>query len=169
MKKNENIRDLLIDELSEIYNAENQIVKSLPALVKAADSDDLREAFQKHLDETKGQVERLNKIFEILEDNPKSKTCEAMEGLIHECAEATHQFSKSALRDAALISKAQRIEHYEISAYGTLRSFAKELDLDDVAKLLEETLNEEAKADKALTKIAEGTLLASGVNRKAHE
>jgi ferritin-like metal-binding protein YciE len=169
MKKKENMKDLLISELKDIYSAEEQIVKSLPNLVKAADSDDLKEAFQSHLEETKEQVERLDEIFEILQENPKGEKCEAMEGLIQECSDAIHQFPKSALRDAALISKAQRIEHYEISAYGSLRTFAKELDLKNIVNLLQATLDEEAHADKTLTKIAEGSLLTSGINRKAND
>lgn len=169
MKKKGNIRDLFIDELKDIYSAEEQIIKSLPSLIKAADSDDLKEALQTHLEETNKQVERLDKIFELLDVNAKGKKCEAMHGLILECSEAVNEFPKSALRDAAIISKAQRIEHYEISAYGTLRTFAKELDLEEIADLLKVTLDEESHADKTLTKIAEGTLLTSGVNRKAHE
>lgn len=103
-----------------------------------------------------------------MNEDPKGQACEAMQGLIQEASEPIHEFPKSALRDAALISKAQRIEHYEISAYGTLRTFAKELNFEEAAKLLQETLEEEANADKALTKIAEGSLIASGVNHKAN-
>jgi ferritin-like metal-binding protein YciE len=170
MKKKGNINDLFIKELKDIYSAEGQIVKSLPNLAKAADSEDLRDAFQSHLEETKEHVKRLNKIFDILQETPKGETCEAMHGLIQECSDTIHEFSKSALRDAALISKAQRIEHYEISAYGTLRTFAKELDLnDDVIDLLQETLREESSADKILTKIAEGSLMTTGINRKAND
>ena len=169
MKKKGNIKDLFIIELKDMHSAEEQIVKSLPNMVKAADSEDLKEAFQSHLKETQEQVERLNKIFEFLEESPKGETCKAMQGLIHECSDAIHEFPKSALRDAALISKAQRIEHYEISAYGTLRTFAKELDLNhSVIGFIEESLKEEGHADKTLTKIAEGSLLTTGVNRKAN-
>ncbi len=170
MKKKGNIKDLFVNELEDMYSSEQQIVKSLPNMIKAADSEDLKEAFQSHLEETQEQVERLNKIFEILDITPKSENCEAMQGLIQECSETIHEFPKSALRDAALISKAQRIEHYEISAYGTLRTFAKELELEDeVIDLLKETLQEESNADKTLTKIAEGSLMSTGVNRKAND
>lgn len=168
MKKQGNMTDLFLNELRDIYSAEEQIVKALPSVIKAADSGDLKEAFQKHLAETKEQVERLDAIFEMLEETHGKQTCEAMKGLIQECADAIQEFPKSALRDAAIISKAQRIEHYEISAYGTLRTFAKELDLDDAAQLLKQTLDEEAHADKTLSKIAEGSLMASGVNHKAN-
>lgn len=167
MKKQENMRDLFLEELRDIYNGEQQIINALPAVIKAADSDELKEAFQNHLEETHEHVERLEAIFKMMNEKPGKEICEAMKGLIHECSEAIHEYPKSALRDAAIISKAQRIEHYEISAYGTLRTFAKELDFKDAAKLLQATLDEEANADKTLTKIAEGSLLASGVNHKA--
>ena len=168
MKKRGNMWDLFLNELRDIYSAEEQIIKALPAMVKAADSDELKEAFQDHLKETKEQVVRLDSIFELLNESHGKETCEAMKGLIYECSEPIHELPKSALRDAAIISKAQRIEHYEISAYGSLRSFAKELNLDDTASLLQKTLDEEANADKKLSKIAEGSLLASGVNHKAN-
>lgn len=168
MKKNKNIKDLFISELNAIYNAEEQIVKALPHMIKTADSEDLKEAFENHLEETKDQIDRLKIIFKLLNENHNAEVCEAMQGLIQECSEATNEFPKSALRDAALISKAQKIEHYEISAYGTLRTFAKELELEEAASLLQETLNEEVTADKILTRIAEGGLIISGVNHKAN-
>lgn len=168
MKKKGNMRELFLEELREIYNAEEQILKALPVVIKACDSDDLKEAFQTHLEETREQVERLNTIFQELNESPGKKTCEAMHGLIQECSEPIHNLPKSSLRDAALICKAQRIEHFEISAYGTLRTFAKELELKNATDLLQETLDEEANADKTLTKIAEGSLIASGVNHKAN-
>lgn len=169
MKKNhKHIRDLFLDELSDVYNAEGQIIKALPSVIKAAENEELREALQTHFEETKGQVERLDQIYEILGEKHKREKCDAMEGLIEECSKAIHEFPKSAVRDAAIISKAQRIEHYEISAYGTLCAFAKELDLEDVKSLLHQTLDEEGHADKTLTKIGEGSLLASGVNHLAN-
>lgn len=167
MKKHENIRDLFVSELQDVYNAEEQIVKALPTVIKAVECEDLREAFENHLEETKGQVERLNEIFSLIEEKQGKKTCKAMKGLIDECSEAIDEFPKSSLRDAAIIAKAQRIEHYEIAAYGTLRTFAKQLELKEVVKLLKETLDEEGNADKSLTKIAEGGLLSCGVNQKA--
>lgn len=168
--KKENIKDLLISELKDIFNAEQQIVEALPKMIKAAESPDLQEAFRNHLEETKEQVKRLRKIFSFLKINEKDvETCEAMEGLVKEGEEAIENHPKSALRDADLIGKAQRIEHYEISVYGTLRTFAKELGFDDIVDLLQESLDEEANADKKLTKLAEGSILTAGINTKANQ
>lgn len=161
------IRNLLIDELHDILNAEEQIVEALSEMAQAAQSPELKEAFEGHLKETKGQIERLFKIFQLLKIERTEKPCKATRGLIRECREVIQELDKSTIRDAALISKAQRIEHYEISAYGTMRTFANELDLDEVANLLQETLDEEANADKKMTKIAMGGLFTSGVNQKA--
>lgn len=163
------LKGLLIDELHDILSAEEQIVSALPEMVKAAESPDLKEAFESHLKETKGQIQRLDKVFKLIKVPKKEKLCKAAKGLIEECKEVLKDFkTKSPVRDAALISKAQRIEHYEISAYGTMRTFASELDLDEVADLLQATLDEEANADEALTKIAEGGLFKSGVNLQAN-
>lgn len=165
-----NLKDLLIDELHGILSSEEQIVAALPEMARASNSPDLKHAFESHLKETKVQVQRLNKIFKLLKTEKKEKFCKATKGLIQECKEVLKDFkTKSPLRDAALISKAQRIEHYEIAAYGTVRTFAEELDLDDVAELLQETLDEEGNANKKLTKIAEGGLLKSGINHQAHK
>ena len=162
------LKDLLIDELHDILSCEEQIVEALPVMVKAADSTTLKEAFQSHLKETKGQIQRLEKIFKLLKIEKKEKFCKATKGLIQECQEVLKDFKlKSPVRDAALISKAQRIEHYEISAYGTVRTFATEMNLDEVADLLQETLDEEGSANKKLSKIAEGGLLKSGINHQA--
>lgn len=166
MKKD--FKGLFIEELQDIFSAENQIIKALPEMIEASDSPDLKKAFESHLKETKEQVHRLEKIFKLLKIEKKEKMCEAMHGLIQECKEVLKEFkTKSAIRDAALISKAQRIEHYEIAAYGTVRTFAKDLDLNEAADLLQATLDEEANADKKLTQIAEGSLLASGINQQA--
>lgn len=165
--KKENLKNLFVSELKDVLSAEHQIVKALPDVIAAAEDDDLKEAFKNHLKETKEQVHRLEKIFKLLHLEPKEIFCEAMKGLVEECSDAIEQHEKSSTRDAALISKAQRIEHYEISVYGTLRTFAKELGLDQAVVLLQETLDEEAGADKKLTKIAEGGLLATGINRKS--
>lgn len=162
------LKDLLIEELHDLLSSEEQIVEALPEVVKASESADLREAFDSHLKETKGQVQRLHKAFQLLEVEKKEKHCKAMKGLIQECKEVLTDFkTKSAVRDAALISKVQRIEHYEISAYGTVRTFAKELGLKEVAHLLQATLNEEGHADRKLTRIAQGGLFRTGVNIKA--
>lgn len=161
-------RDLLIDELSDLLSAENQIAEALPEMIRATESSDLKHAFESHLIETKSQIERLEKIFAILDVEKEEKFCEAMKGLIAECKEVLRDFkSKSSLRDVALISKAQRIEHYEIAAYGTSRAFAKEMELNQVADLLQTSLDEEGSANKKLTKIAEGGLLKSGINQQA--
>lgn len=162
------LKDLLIDELHDLLSSEEQIVEALPDMVSASESADLKEAFESHLKETRGQVRRLEKIFKLLKVEKKEKFCKGTKGLIEECKEVLKDFkTKSPIRDAALISKAQRIEHYEISAYGTARTFASELDLDEVADLLKETLDEEANADKKLTKIAEGGFFKTGINLQA--
>ncbi len=164
------LKQLLIDELHDLLSAEEQIIRALPAMARAAQSPKLKEAFQTHLKETRGQVQRLKKAFTLLKVKSRAKLCKAMKGLIDEGKEVLQDFkTKSALRDAALISKAQRIEHYEMAAYGTVHSYAKELDEDDVADLLKDTLNEEGDADKLLTTIAEGGLLSTGVNEQANE
>lgn len=163
------LKDLLIDELHDILSSEEQIVKALPAMVRASESPDLKLAFANHLKETKGHIQRLDKIFKLLKIKRQEKFCKATKGLIQECADVIKDLkTKSPARDAALISKAQRIEHYEISAYGTMRTFANELDLDEVAGLLKATLNEEGSADKKLTKIAEGGLFRTGINLQAN-
>lgn len=163
------IRELLINELHDSLSSEEQIVAALPKMATAATSSELKNAFKSHLKETKGQIQRLDKIFKLLKTPKRKKLCEATKGLIQECKDVIKEYDKSALRDAALISKAQRIEHYEISAYGTLRTFAKELGLGEVASLLQDNLDEEGHADKALTKIAEGGIFSSGINQKANE
>ena len=167
--KKENIKSLFISELKDILDAEKQIIKALPKMVEAAEAPELKDAFKNHLQETMEQVKRLQKIFSLLGIGESEEKCEAMHGLIEECQEAIKGYQKSALRDAALISKAQRIEHYEISVYGTLRTFAKELELSEAIKLLQDTLEEESNADKALTKIAEGGVISTGINHKANE
>ncbi len=167
MKKG--IRDLLVDELHDILSSEEQIVRALPEMVAASESLDLKKAFEFHLKETKEQIQRLEKIFKLLKLEKKEKFCKATKGLIEECKDVLKEFkTKSSLRDTALISKAQRIEHYEISAYGTVRTFAKELGLYEIENLLQATLEEEANADKRLTKIAEGGMWTSGINHQAN-
>lgn len=163
------IKELLIDELHDILSSEEQILKALPEMATAAESTHLKNAFKSHLKETKGQVKRLEKIFKLLKIEKKEKFCNGTQGLIHECKDVLKEFkNKSPIRDAALISKAQRIEHYEIAAYGTVRTYANEIGLDEIADLLQATLNEEGNADKKLTKIAEGGL-KSGINYLANQ
>ena len=146
--------ELFVDELKDLYSAEKQITRALPKLVKAATSDELREAFQSHLEETNGHVVRLEKAFEILGKSPKGKTCVGMKGVLEEGAEVLEDTDKGEVRDAGLISAAQRVEHYEMAGYGAARNFAKLLGQDEIAELLEETLEEEKAADKKLTSIS---------------
>lgn len=148
------LRELYIDELRDLYNAENQLVKALPKMAKAADSGELQEGFEEHLEQTKGHVQRLEQIFDALGENPKGKTCKGMEGLIQEGKEILDEDFEGALLDAALIGAAQRVEHYEIAAYGTAREFARLLGESEHATLLEETLQEEKETDQKLTTLA---------------
>lgn len=157
----ENLDELLIDELKDLYSAEKQIVRALPKLAKAATSPELSQALLNHLEETKGQVERLERISEIVGKKLTGKTCVGMQGVLEEGSEVLEDTDKGIIRDAALIAASQRVEHYEMAGYGAARDFAKLLGLSDVASLLQETLEEEKNADKKLTSIA------SGVNKEA--
>jgi ferritin-like metal-binding protein YciE len=139
----------------DLYNAENQLVKALPKMAKAASSDELRQGFGEHLEQTKGHVQRLEKIFQALGESPKGKKCKGMEGLIEEGSEAMEENYEGSILDAALIGAAQRVEHYEIAGYGTVRSMAETLGETDHVSLLEETLEEEKETDEKLTKLAE--------------
>src|SRR5205814_1645072 len=150
---NEGLKELYIDELKDIYNAENQLVKALPKMAKAASSEELRTGFEEHLEQTKGHVQRLDKIFEMLDESPKGKKCKGMEGLVEEGAELMEEDFEDALLDAALIGAAQRVEHYEIAAYGTVRAFAEELGESEHVSLLEETLEEEKETDEKATQV----------------
>lgn len=151
---NEGLRELYVDELKDLYSAENQLVKALPKMAKAASSDELRQGFEDHLEQTKGHVQRLEKIFESLDENPKGKKCMGMEGLIKEGSEVMGEDFEGALMDAALIGAAQRVEHYEIAAYGTVVEFANVLGESEQASLLKETLDEEKETDEKLTEAA---------------
>lgn len=164
---NQDFKKFFIDELRDIYSAEMQLMNALPQFAAAAESPELREAITAHLGETNQQVERLKRIFTLLHETPQEKKCEAMAGLIKEANETLQEYSRSFLKDAALITKAQRIEHYEIAVYGALRTFADQMDLSEISDLLQTSLNEEGGADKKLTKIAKGGLFTSGVNQKA--
>jgi ferritin-like metal-binding protein YciE len=154
-KMSEGLRELYIDELKDLYSAETQLIKALPKMAKAASSDELRQGFEEHLEQTRGHVERLEKVFAPLGESPKGKTCKGMQGLIEEGAEVMADDLEGSLMDAALIGAAQRVEHYEIAAYGTVCAFAKELGKSDQAALLNETLNEEKETDEKLTELAE--------------
>lgn len=151
-----------------MLSAENQIIESLPNLIKAASFPELKEGLTHHLKETKNQVSRLEKIFSLLGLKPKEKLCKGMKGILKEGDELVQNKQKSATLDATIISAAQKVEHYEIASYGTLRSFAKYLDLDrQIIDLIQETLDEEGNANKTLTKVAEGSLFSKGVNEEA--
>ncbi|MGC1781447.1 MAG: ferritin-like domain-containing protein [Acidobacteriaceae bacterium] len=150
----ETIEDLFLDELKDLYSAEKQITKALPKMVKAASASDLRAAFQNHLEETKGHVERLEQIFEMLGKRGTGKTCEGMKGVLEEGAETISDIDKGPVRDAGLIAAAQRVEHYEMAGYGTVRSMAKLLGKPEMVNLLEQTLEEEKAADEKLTQIS---------------
>lgn len=156
------IQDLMIEELRDTLSAEKQLVRALPKMAKAASDPQLQEAFVTHLEETKGQVERLEKIFGELDLAPRAKTCEAMKGLVEEAQELLEEDLPPEFLDVGLIVAAQKVEHYEIASYGSLASLAKSLDLRPVAMLLNETLDEEKNADKLLNKLALG-----GVNKRA--
>ena len=164
------LTDVLIEELGDLHSAEQQLLDALPKLAAAAHSYELREALESHLEETTHHVERLDQAFaEMGIRFAPTKTCQAMKGLIDESDDVIAATGDSVAIDAALIGAAQRIEQYEIGAYGTARALAGELHLDPTSALLDRTLDEEAKANKTLTKLATGGMLSSGINRKAAE
>ena len=156
------LNELFVDTLKDIYYAEKQIYKSLPKMAKAANSDQLRAAFEKHHDETEGQIERLEKIFELLGKPARGKKCDAIEGILDEGKEIMDEYKNTPALDAGLVAAAQAVEHYEISRYGTLKTWARQLDIKDAVKLLDQTLAEEKKTDETLTKLA-----MSAVNAEA--
>jgi len=159
------LKELFIEELKDVYDAENQIVKALPKMAKATSTPELRKAFEDHLEQTKGHVRRLEQIFEGLGEQAKAKKCDGLRGIIEEGADVISDGEEGPVRDAGLIAGAQRVEHYEMAAYGSLKTWAGQLGDDRAASLLEETLNEEKEADKLLTKIA----TSGGVNTEAVE
>lgn len=155
MSKLKTLEDLLIHELKDIYSAETQLVKALPKMAKAATNESLKSAFEEHLAETEEHVTRLEQVMELLEGTPRGKTCKAMQGLIAEGEEAIKEEAEPAIKDAALIVAAQKVEHYEISAYGSARAMAEVLGHDEVAEILGSTLDEESMTDETLTSIAQ--------------
>ena len=158
----ENLREALVDEIRDLYNAEKQLVKALPKMAKGAESDELREAFEQHLEETEGQVTRLERVFELLDEKPRGKHCAGMAGIVEEGSEKLQEDMEGSVLDACLIGAAQKVEHYEICAYGTAIAWAEALGLNDVVATLNETLEEEKAADEKLTALAE-----SGINQAA--
>lgn len=154
MTKTKTLSDLFHDTLKDIYFAEKKIMSALPKMAKAAQSDELRQAFEKHLEETEGQVERLDAVFEEIDQTPRGKTCDAIMGILDEGKEIMSEYKGTPALDAGLLAAAQAVEHYEISRYGTLVTWADELGLAKASKLLKETLAEEKKTDQTLTGIA---------------
>jgi len=162
--KLDSLKKLYIEELRDLYNAENQILKALPKMAKAASSEELKAAFTEHLEQTKGQVARLETIFEKIGKSPKGKTCKAMEGLVEESEELLKEDAEPEVLDAGLIASAQRVEHYEIAGYGTVRTYARLLNEAEAARLLQETLDEEGETDKKLSQLAEGLINLEAVS-----
>ena len=151
----ETLKELYVEELRDLYNAENQLIKALPKMAKGASSNELKEAFEKHLEQTKGHVQRLEQVFEELGEKTKGKTCQAMKGLIEEGSEVLKADGEDSVLDAAIIVAAQKVEHYEIASYGSVRTFAQLLGQDKSAELLQQTLDEESEANELLNKLAE--------------
>jgi ferritin-like metal-binding protein YciE len=149
------LRDLLIEELRDLYSAETQLVKALPKMAEAASDTNLKQAFTNHLEQTEGHVARLEEIFQALDETPSGETCQAMEGLIKEGSQMIKAKGDSVVIDSGIIGAAQRVEHYEMAGYGTARSLAERLGEQEAATLLQETLDEESEADNLLTEIAE--------------
>ena len=156
--KEKNLNDLFLDTLKDVYFAEKQILKALPKMAKAAHSDKLRAAFERHHDETEGQVERLEKVFELIDKPARSKTCDAIQGILEEGKEIMEEYKGSEALDAGMLAAAQAVEHYEISRYGTLKQWAQQLGIKDAVRLLDQTLQEEKKTDEALTSLAEASV-----------
>jgi ferritin-like metal-binding protein YciE len=162
-KEPKQLDELFHDTLKDIYYAEKKILSALPKMAKAAQNEDLRAAFEKHKTETEGQIDRLEQVFELIEEKPQGKKCAAIEGILEEGQEIIKEYKGSPALDAGLVSAAQSVEHYEIARYGTLIAWADELGRDDLVRLLTTNLNEEKAADKKLSTVA----LRKGVNRKA--
>ena len=156
--KLDTLQKLYTEELRDLYNAENQLLKALPKMAKAASSEELKDAFEKHLEQTKGHVERLEQVFEELDETPKGKTCRAMKGLIQEGSELLEQDGDESVRDAGIIVAAQKVEHYEIAGYGSARTFAHLLGQNKAAELLQSTLDEESETNELLTRLAESII-----------
>jgi|SRR5450631_561814 ferritin-like metal-binding protein YciE len=157
----ETLQELFVDELKDLYSAENQITKALPKMAKIATSEELKKGFLEHLAQTKGHISRLESIFGELDQSPKGKKCKGMEGLLTEGGELMKEDAEPEVMDAGLISAAQRVEHYEIAAYGTVRTYAELLGLKKAVKLLQETLDEEKATDEKLTGLAQAINVAA--------
>lgn len=153
--KEKTLEDLFEDTLKDIYYAENKILKALPKMAKAAQSEELKDAFEKHLKQTEGQVTRLEQVFRMIDVPARGKKCEAIEGIIEEGSEIIKEFRGAPALDAGLVSSAQAVEHYEIARYGTLKRWAEQMGLDQAVKLLDQTLTEEKDTDESLTELAD--------------
>lgn len=162
-----NLRELLVEELRDIYHAEKQITKALPKMIKAASSEELKAGFEQHLEETHGQIERLEQCFELLGEKARGKVCEAMKGIIEEASETMKEDMAPEVLDAVLVASAQKVEHYEIASYGTVMTWAEDLGEAGVAKLLSATLDEEKATDVKLTKLATTDINARAANAEA--
>ena len=162
-------QELLVEELRDLYDAEKQLVKALPKMAKASSNGELKQAFENHLEETRGHVGRLEKAFEALGEKPRSKPCKAMKGLLEEGRETMEEDLSEALLDSAIICAAQKVEHYEIAGYGSVSAWSRALGLYEVAELLEETLNEERAADEKLTEVGEPILAETISNSEEEE
>jgi ferritin-like metal-binding protein YciE len=149
------LHELFVDELSDLYSAEKQLTKALPKMLKAAQSEELKSAIESHLTETEGHVDRLEQVFQALGEKIKRKTCAAMEGLVEEASELLQEQKGKSSLDAAITAAAQKVEHYEIASYGTVRAWAEQMGHNDAVELLKATLDEESAADEKLTEIAE--------------
>jgi ferritin-like metal-binding protein YciE len=158
----DSLEKLFLEELKDVYNAEKQILRALPRMIKAAESPELQQAFSKHLKETEGQVQRLERVFQELGQSVRGKTCKGMQGLLEEGKEVMEKDGEGAVIDAALIASAQKVEHYEIAAYGCLRTYAQLLGLSQAEQLLQQTLDEEEATDEKLTELGE-----TGINEAA--
>lgn len=164
------LQELFVNELQDLYDAEKRITKALPKMAKAADSEELSSAFEEHLAQTEEHIVRLERIFDSLGEKPRGKKCEGMEGLLEEGKEMIDEEGEAAVKDAGLISAAQKVEHYEMAGYGSVRTWAQVLGNEEAADLLQLTLDEEAAADKKLTEIAEGlNLEAAGQEADGEE
>lgn len=167
--KIENMEELFLQQIEDLYDAEKRLVKALPKMAEATTSSELRQAFESHLQQTLGQVQRLEQVFREINKDPKGKTCDAMKGLISEGEDMISDIEESPLRDAGLIAAANRVEHYEIAAYGSARAFAQTLGLSSAVSLLQQTLQEEEMADEKLTNLAETTINTEAYRTPVHQ
>jgi ferritin-like metal-binding protein YciE len=154
----ESLQDLFVEELKDVYHAEKQLIKALPKMAKAASSEDLKAALENHLEETEEHIQRLEQVFELMGKKPATKVCKGMQGLVEEGKEIIEEDAEDEVKDAGLICAAQKVEHYEIAAYGCLRTYARVLGNREIEKILQRTLDEEGAADQKLTELADSRI-----------